>query len=62
MIRHLIPHFDAGHWGGAALTDDGSPTGDDARGFCICGQWLGVIIELGIGRVRTLPQPASTRR
>lgn len=52
MIRHLIPHIDCGRWGGAALTNDGRWGGDDVQGFCIVIQWLGLLIEIGGGRVR----------
>lgn len=53
MIRHLIPHIDCGRWGGAALTDDGTMRGDDVQGFCLVIQWLGLLIEIGGGRVRS---------
>lgn len=52
MIRHLIPRLDWGRWSGAALTNDGKPDGDEVQGGCLCFQWLGVLIEIGIGRVR----------
>ncbi|MDX3885564.1 MAG: hypothetical protein QHC65_14175 [Sphingomonas sp.] len=50
MIRHLIPRIDASRWGGATLTD---PPGRDeeAVGYCLCIQWLGLMIEIGLGRV-----------
>lgn len=51
MIRHLIPRASFGRWGGAALTCDGSPQGDEADGWCLCVQWLGLLIEIGAGRV-----------
>lgn len=53
MIRHLRPRIDAGRWGGAALTHNGKPDGDDVRGFVLCVQWLGLLIEIGGGRVRS---------
>jgi len=57
VIRHLIPHIEGGPWGGAALTSNGSPTGDEARGRCIAFQWFGLMIEIGVGTVR--PRPAA---
>ena len=50
MIRHLIPHFDCGQWGGGTLTDP-SARDEEAVGFCIVVQWLGLIVEIGFGRV-----------
>ena len=50
--RHLRPHIDTGPWGGGALTDDGSPIGDSVEGGCLCIQWLGMMIEIGVGRVK----------
>jgi hypothetical protein len=46
----LIPRFDFGRWGGATLTN---PTGrnEQADGFCLCIQWLGLMVEIGAGRV-----------
>lgn len=52
MLRHLIPRVSAGSWGGSALTDDGSFKGDEVRGFAFAFQWLGLMIEIGGGRVR----------
>ena len=52
MIRHLIPRLSYGRWGGGALTDDGSPHGDEAHGRALCIQWLGVLVEIGVGIVR----------
>ncbi len=52
MIRHLIPRISAGRWSGGALTDDGSPTGDEVRGGIVAIQWLGLMVEIGAGRVR----------
>jgi hypothetical protein len=57
VIRHLLPHVEAGPWGGAAITNDGSPTGDEAHGRRIAFQWLGLMIEIGVGTVR--PRPAA---
>jgi hypothetical protein len=50
MIRHLIPRFSAGRWSGGTLTEPSSRT-EQAEGFCLCIQWLGALIEIGIGRV-----------
>lgn len=52
-LRDLRPRVDAGGWGGATLTD---PCGRDeqADGGCICIQWLGLLLEIGIGRVTRL--------
>ncbi|MDR6847146.1 hypothetical protein J2Y57_000331 [Sphingomonas sp. BE137] len=52
MMRHLIPLIEYGSWSGAALSDDGSPQGDEVRGWSVCIQWLGLLIEIGIGAVR----------
>lgn len=52
MIRHLIPRVSADRWCGGALTDDGSPTGDEVRGGILAIQWLGLMIEIGVGRIR----------
>jgi len=51
-MRHLIPHIEYGHWHGSALTNDGRPHGDEVRGCILCVQWLGILIEIGIGAVR----------
>ncbi|SNS53861.1 hypothetical protein SAMN06295912_108146 [Sphingomonas laterariae] len=50
MIRHLIPRIDVGPWGGATLTDPASRT-EEAVGLCLCIQWFGILIEIGLGRV-----------
>jgi hypothetical protein len=50
MIRALLPRFSAGRWGGGTLTDP-SGRNEQADGFCLCVQWLGLIVEIGIGRV-----------
>lgn len=49
-MNRLLPRFDYGRWGGATLTD---PEGRDetANGRALCVQWLGILIEIGIGRV-----------
>lgn len=57
MIRHLIPRIEVGPWGGAAVTNDGSPTGDEARGRAVCFQWFGIMVEFGFGLV--MPRPAK---
>lgn len=51
MLRHLIPRFEVGYWSGGALTwsDDQQ---DDTRGFSIVIQWLGLLVEIGAGRVQ----------
>lgn len=51
MIRHLLPRFEYGRWAGAALTRRGDGP-DDMRGWCLCVQWLGLMIEIGVGGVR----------
>lgn len=51
MLRHLTPRIDFGRWGGGALSWSGDQQ-DDVQGFCICIQWLGLMIEIGMGRVR----------
>lgn len=51
-LRHLVPRIDAGRWGGAALTRDARGHPDDVRGAVVCIQWLGLLIEIGAGRVR----------
>ena len=50
MIRRLFPYFSAGHWGGASLTD---PVGrdEDVKGWHLTVQWLGILVEIGAGRV-----------
>ncbi len=57
IIRHLIPRIETGPWGGAAITNDGSPKGDEANGCSVAVQWLGIMWEFGIGTVR--PRPAK---
>lgn len=52
MIRHLIPRINAGRWSGGALTDDGTPQGDEVVGLIVAIQWLGFMVEIGAGRVR----------
>ena len=61
MIRHLIPRISVGNWSGAALTDDGTPHGDDVRGAAFAFQWLGILIEIGLGRV-TSPRRKEIRK
>ena len=56
LVRHLIPRIQASRWSGAALTRDPDPAlawepHDDADGYCVCVQWLGLIIEIAAGRV-----------
>ena len=50
-IKHVVPRFECGRWGGAAITCDGSPQGDEVGGWCIAVQWLGLMIEIGFGRL-----------
>jgi len=50
MIRHLLPRFDWSGWGGASLTDPSGRT-EWIDGWCLCIQWLGLMIEIGAGRV-----------
>lgn len=50
MIRHLIPRVSIGGWGGASLTEPEGRT-EQADGYALCIQWLGVLIEIGAGRV-----------
>lgn len=49
--RHLIPRLQSGSWGGTALTDDGSPTGDEVSGGHLTVQWFGLLIEIGVGAI-----------
>ncbi len=51
--RHLRPRLEHGSWAGGALPDNGDPHGDEADGYCVVFQWLGLIIEIGAGRVRS---------
>ena len=51
-LRHLIPRASAARWSGSALPDD-THHHDMAEGFCLCLQWLGLIIEIGTGRVHS---------
>ena len=55
MGRHHIPRFDGGRWSGSALTKDPALPRpcqhDEVNGFCFCIQWLGLMIEIGTGRV-----------
>jgi hypothetical protein len=50
-MRHLIPRFQIGTWAGPALTDDGTPHGDEVRGFHVTVQWLGLMAECAFCRV-----------
>lgn len=52
MIRHLIPRIDFGPWSGGALTFDDCQREDEVKGGSIVIQWLGILIEIGIGAVR----------
>lgn len=52
MIRHLIPRIEIGRYAGSALTDDGSPRGDEIKGFGFCFQWFGILFEVCLGAVR----------
>lgn len=52
MIRHLIPRFDFGPWGGGALTFDDCQREDQVNGGCMVVQWLGMLFKIGGGRVR----------
>lgn len=62
MTRHLIPRIDIGRWGGGALTvDPVDGLQDDIAGACIVIQWLGLLIEIGIGRVRNPRAPWRSR-
>jgi len=47
MIRKLIPRLSLLRWGGS--TDDGQ-RGVDGRSLSI--EWLGLFVEIAIGRVR----------
>ena len=55
MIRHLIPRIEFGTWAGSGLTLDPEDTTscphDDVAGHCLVIQWLGLIIEVAVGRV-----------
>ncbi|WP_157134534.1 hypothetical protein [Sphingomonas sp. PAMC 26605] len=52
MIRHLIPHIAIGGWIGAALTRDDCSREDEVEGRTLVIQWLGLMIEIGIGAIR----------
>lgn len=47
-MARWLPRIDAGAWGGGDI--DGQ---NDCKGLCIVVQWLGIIIEIGIGKVRS---------
>lgn len=51
-IRHLLPRIAFPRWSAAALTDDGTPFGDEVYGRAFCFQWFGILVEIGAGRVR----------
>jgi hypothetical protein len=51
MIRHLIPRFEWGGWCGDGPADRNNNR-DATRGGCFCVQWLGLIVEIGAGRVQ----------
>ena len=57
MIRHLIPRIEVRPWGGAALTNNGSRTGDETAGRSFAFQWLGFMIDISAGVVA--PKPAT---
>ena len=44
MIRHLVPRISYGGW--SAL---GADERDEFTGRYVCIQWLGVLVEVGIG-------------
>lgn len=50
MLRRFLPSFEVSLWGGATITDPASDR-EEVRGGCLCIQWLGLMIEIGIGRV-----------
>jgi hypothetical protein len=59
MRRHLIPRFAASRWGGDGLTvippaDRRHPecAHDEIKGGILTIQWLGIIVEIAIGKVR----------
>jgi len=49
----LLPRIDASGWGGATLTDPAARD-EEARGHCFAIQWLGLIVEIGVGRIHRL--------
>ena len=51
MLRHLLPRAEWGGWGGDGPADRAGYR-DDVGGGCICIQWLGLVLEIGVGRVR----------
>lgn len=59
MIRPLLPRIHWCSWSGATLTDPTTYT-EDARGGCVVIQWLGLMIEIGAGRLHGL-RPARQR-
>lgn len=54
MFRKLLPSVEHGRWSGAALTrvPPDPRQWQDVHGGCLYIQWLGFMIEIGVGRVR----------
>lgn len=50
MIRHLIPRFACGHWGGPTPSD---PYGcnEEATGRFFAVQWFGLMLDVSVGRI-----------
>lgn len=50
MIRRLFPLIEWGRWDGSTLSD---PSGCDEQveGWSFVFQWLGLLVEIGAGRV-----------
>ncbi|NIJ34310.1 hypothetical protein [Sphingomonas oligoaromativorans] len=46
ILHHLIPRFERGRWGGPGVDE-----ADEFDGFHITIQWLGLIAEIGLGRI-----------
>lgn len=46
-MKHLLPRFDLCRWSGPDVTDQ-----HDCTGWCVTVQWLGLIVDLAVARVR----------
>jgi|GEM_PF-4176749 len=45
-MTHLIPHFEFGHLFGSPMVGEG-----ECRGISLSIQWLGLIVDMNLGRV-----------
>lgn len=48
-MTRLLPRMDWGRWGGPTIDGD-----EDCSGYFLVVEWLGVLIEIGCGRVGKL--------